>query len=103
MDFSVAVEGVEPDVARAQLAAWVAPVAAVAELVGAAEEALAADGLAADAVEEELPAAWVAVAAAAAPSISAISWAVSFSSPARMTPSACWALRAPTIAPVPAG
>ena len=69
MDFSVAVEGVEPDVARAQLAAWVAPVAVVAELVAAAEEVLAADALAAepvaDAVEEELPAAGVAVAAAA--------------------------------------
>ena len=69
MDFSVAVEEVEPDVARAQLAAWVAPVAGVAVLVAAAEESLAVDALAAepvaDAVEEKLPAAGVAVTAAA--------------------------------------
>ena len=35
--------------------------------------------------------------AAALPSIWAMSWAVSLSSPARMTPSACLALREPTI------
>src|SRR5271168_2239476 len=43
------------------------------------------------------------VAAAAAPSISEISLALSLSSAARITPSACLALRAPTIAPVTAG